>query len=75
MLEGVLGSIKAKPEPEECEPGNCTVQGCQLGREGQQGALQGGLMARCRIQLERIWERQSVMRLKRYQVEELSCGC
>jgi len=45
----------------------------------QQGALWGlaprGLTtARCMVQLDWICKRQSLMRLKRYQVGELRCG-
>lgn len=73
MLEGVLGSIRAKPELRVCTQGSDAAQGCWLGREGVSLAP-GGLTARCMVQLEWIWERQSLMRLKRYQVEELRCG-
>lgn len=35
MLEGVLGSIRAKPELRECMQVSDAAQGCWLGREGR----------------------------------------
>lgn len=87
MLEGVFGSIIVQVVLWDPHGNPRSGSACRAlmkhrdagwaGREpAQQGALwdlaSGGLTARCK--LERIWKRQSLIRLKWCQVGEVGCG-